>query len=206
MDTLLERTGSFGRFQKMMCILLTSSAVLSGLTAFISVFNNAVPEIRCVDKAQSFQTNETFLQDSCKLWANISKSESLNQESQYECHYDTSKLIIEYRVYAKKLHTLNVNKIWILKDRRTIDILLDKTKNRFFSTKSFGGDRIIYSSLSYLFLRLELWTVSKKQMWINFQKKKNSIPLFNEVIIFWEKKYLEVLRLKKFFQFWIIYA
>ena len=91
MDNLLERSGSFGKFQKMMFVLIGTSAILSGLTAFISVFNNAVPELHCRDKTKSFQSNEKFLENSCEIRANISKSESLNQESQFECFYDTSR-------------------------------------------------------------------------------------------------------------------
>lgn len=91
MDNLLEKSGSFGKFQKLMFVLIGTSAILSGLTAFISVFNNAVPELLCSDKTKNSESTEKFLENSCEIRANISKSESLNQESPFECFYDTSK-------------------------------------------------------------------------------------------------------------------
>ena len=91
MDKLLERIGSFGRFQKMIMLIIGSSATLSGLTAFMSVFNNAVPSLLCKDKTRSFHSNETFLDNTCEIIANITLSKENKQESPYECHYDTSR-------------------------------------------------------------------------------------------------------------------
>jgi len=51
--------------------------------------------------------------------------------------------ILKYRV-----STMNVNKIWWLWERRTLDVLLERTKNKFFFSKSFGDNCIIYASLS----------------------------------------------------------
>ncbi len=90
MDKLLEKAGSFGKFQKLILIIVGTSSTLSGLTAFMSVFNNAVPVVLCRNKQTSFEANETFLNNVCEIMANITRSKETNQETPFECHFDTS--------------------------------------------------------------------------------------------------------------------
>ncbi len=112
MDKLLEKVGSFGKFQKLVMIIIGSTATLSGLTAFMSVFNNAVPVVLCRNKQTSFEANETFLNNVCEIMANITKSKETNQETPFECHFDTSiwpKLSIWIIVCYNKIYNIFKN-------------------------------------------------------------------------------------------------
>lgn len=97
MDRLIERTGSFGRFQKLILVLIGMTGVLSGLAAFISIFNNAVPKLLCKHKSNITSLNEEYMENEnvCKILRNITIGKGTQDESLYHCKPDTS-ILIEY--------------------------------------------------------------------------------------------------------------
>ncbi len=99
MDKLLEKVGSFGKFQKLILIIIGTSATLSGLTVFMSVFNNAIPAVLCTNKQTSFKANETFLNNVCQVLENITKSKETSQETPYECSFDTSRTLFSVNAF-----------------------------------------------------------------------------------------------------------
>jgi hypothetical protein len=101
-------------------------------------------------------------------------------------NYYDKKCRYKYRLYTIKLHTLNVNKIWWLKAGRTSDILLGRTKNRYFFTKSF--ERQLHNLC--LIIRVEKNTYFNdlnysvhKKMWINFDLFFEIVFIFLFIIL-----------------------
>lgn len=95
MDELIERCGSFGKYQKMLLGIIGYITAVNGLLQFLSVFNNAVPQLTCHLKSSHLlhpDKQELYSLDSCDVFANISLSHEQNIETPYECEYDTSKL------------------------------------------------------------------------------------------------------------------
>ena len=80
-----------------------------------------------------------------------------------------------YRVSTIKVHTLNVNKVWWLWERRTLDMLLERTKNMCFFIKSFGRQ---LHNLCLIILKIPILTTwitgSKKsvnKLWLRIKKE-----------------------------------
>lgn len=95
MDELIERCGSFGKYQKILLGIIGYITAVNGLLQFLSVFNNAVPQLTCHLKSSHLlhpDKQEFYQLDSCDVFANISLSHGQSIETPYECEYDTSKL------------------------------------------------------------------------------------------------------------------
>ena len=107
MDDLIEKVGSFGRYQKALLFIIGSVTGMNGLTQFMSVFNNAVPKLLCKHK-QFNSTEDLYLPNSCEIFQNLSLSKANNYESPYECHYDTTyygrTIITEYDLICDRLY------------------------------------------------------------------------------------------------------
>lgn len=96
MDALIEKCGSFGKYQKMLLGIIGYVTAVNGLYQYMTVFNNAIPQLICNPKLNySLLVGQEFspLSDSCEVFSNISLSKEKDIESPYECHYDTSNLI-----------------------------------------------------------------------------------------------------------------
>lgn len=82
MDEIIKKSGEFGRYQTVMLLIIGYASALCGFTQYMSVFNNAVPEFDC------FQVNSTIiLPQTCEIFNNITKSNKLDQNPIFECHY-----------------------------------------------------------------------------------------------------------------------
>lgn len=105
MERLIEKTGSFGRFQKLILCVIGPVSALCGLAAFVSVFNSAFPKLVCKTKDQSFVYNETILNQECEIMNNISSSQI---NSPFECYYDTKyygkTIVTEWNLICKRIH------------------------------------------------------------------------------------------------------
>ena len=106
MENILEKAGSFGRYQKMLIIfMLGPIASLSGIAAVVSVFNNAIPQLICKDEFGSFYANQTVIDSVCNIIHNATQKISSNS---YECQYDTSvygiTIVTEWNLICGKLH------------------------------------------------------------------------------------------------------
>ena len=102
MDRLIEKAGSFGRFQKLILIVIGMTGVLSGLAAFISIFNNAIPKLLCKHKSNGSSINEGYInEDVCKILKNITLENQNERDSLFECQSDTSIVF-----YLNKLQRL----------------------------------------------------------------------------------------------------
>lgn len=107
MERLIEKTGSFGLFQKMLLLVIGPVAGLSGIVAFSSVFNNAMPKIFCKQKDTDLYSNGEFLSNVCEIMSNITLSKNLT-ELPYECHYDTEyygiTIVTEWNLICDKIY------------------------------------------------------------------------------------------------------
>ena len=108
MEKLIEKTGSFGRFQKLILCVIGPVSGLCGLAAFVSVFNSAFPKLICKTKDQSFDYNETLLSETCEIIKNISLSQRNQIESPFECYYDEKyygiTIVTEWNLICKRIH------------------------------------------------------------------------------------------------------
>ena len=110
MDDLIEKVGSFGRYQKGLLLIIGAVTGLNGITQFVSVFNNAVPKLLCQYKKlnNSFDDDGPYLPNSCEIFKNISLSKENNQEPLYECRYDTTyygrSVVTEYDLICDRLY------------------------------------------------------------------------------------------------------
>ena len=104
MESLIERVGSFGRFQKMILFVIGPVASLSGLVAFSSVFNNAAPKLLCKPR----NSNHTLSSNTCEILLNLTRSENDLIEAAYECYYDTyyygTTIVTEWNLICDKIH------------------------------------------------------------------------------------------------------
>ena len=104
MDELIEKVGSFGRYQKGLLVIIGSVTAMNGLTQFMSVFNNAVPNQLCRYK----EPNSSYLPNTCEIYKNISTSNLNGYDSPFECHYDTTHygrtIVTEYDLICDKLY------------------------------------------------------------------------------------------------------
>lgn len=92
MDELIEKCGSFGKYQKMLLGIIGYVTAVNGLYQYMTVFNNAIPQLICNPKPSlSPHYIQDFSTESCDAFRNISLSKELGYDSPYECHYDTSK-------------------------------------------------------------------------------------------------------------------
>lgn len=90
MDELIEKVGSFGKFQCICLILIGSITALCGINQYMSVFNAAVPKLLCKYKSQDAKdANFSYLENSCEAFNNISESNQANIESPYDCQFDS---------------------------------------------------------------------------------------------------------------------
>lgn len=109
MDELIEKVGSFGKYQKALLIIIGSVTAMNGLTQFMSVFNNAVPKQLCAYKQNnSLINNGSYLPNSCEIFKNISLSKLYDQDSPFECQYDTTHydktIVTEYDLICDRLY------------------------------------------------------------------------------------------------------
>lgn len=93
MDALIEKCGSFGMYQKMLLGIIGYVTAVNGLYQYMTVFNNAIPQLICNPKLNySLLVEQELPPDNCEIFSNISLSKEKGIESPYQCHYDTSKL------------------------------------------------------------------------------------------------------------------
>ena len=82
MDEIIETCGEFGRFQKLLLVIMGSVTGLCGFTQFMSVFNTASPDLMCKQKNED---NYYLPTNTCDIFMNI--SQSVGQNSPYECSF-----------------------------------------------------------------------------------------------------------------------
>lgn len=108
MENLIEKAGSFGKYQRILLLVLGPVSTLAGIAAFVSVFNNAKPELICRDRTQSFHSNNTILTNVCEIVENITLSKQSQIESKYECYYNTEyfgvTIITEWELICKRYY------------------------------------------------------------------------------------------------------
>jgi hypothetical protein len=78
-----KKDEKFGRYQKLMILVIGTASMLSAMPIFSSVFTAASPDFNCFFRNDS---NATKLDDSCDKWADIKLNKN---DSIYECRYDT---------------------------------------------------------------------------------------------------------------------
>ena len=77
MDGLLEKVGSFGRYQKVVICLISSMTSLVAMTTYASVFNNAVPKYICRNN------DGEELPNSCQIFENITNGIKCDFDKEY---------------------------------------------------------------------------------------------------------------------------
>lgn len=108
MDDLIEKVGSFGKYQKLLLFIIGSVTAMNGLVQFMSVFNHAIPKLLCQHKHYNSSYKENhYLSNSCEIFKNLSLSKE-NEESHYECQYDTTHygrtIVTEYDLICDRLY------------------------------------------------------------------------------------------------------
>lgn len=111
MDSLLDKIGGFGKFQKQVLVVVSLYSSMAALVTYSPVFNNAIPNLQCYHKDNSsILLDET---ESCRAWENINKNQ---QNSSYSCQYDRTyygeSIITEWNLIcdAKKVYFSQLTK------------------------------------------------------------------------------------------------
>lgn len=121
MDSFLESTGAFGRYQKVMTVLIGTLSSLSSFCIFASVFIAAESDLLCkyTNKTAVDQRliNKTLTsEEKCSMWANITNNDNnnLNKETlNYECKYDNTyygeTIITEWNLICERNFLVSVS-------------------------------------------------------------------------------------------------
>lgn len=109
MDSLIDRVGGFGKYQKLVLCVIGSIASLAALTTYASVFNNANPIMSCNHKNQTNISQE----ENCTVWTNMTQSNqgeswSNQGESPYVCKFSQENygktIVTEWGLICDKIH------------------------------------------------------------------------------------------------------
>ena len=84
MDTLIEEIGAFGKFQKILLLIIGATAIIPSFGLYSTIFTTASPDLICKNKL----LNESSSMKTCEMWENYTKSLSSNNESPFNCEFD----------------------------------------------------------------------------------------------------------------------
>lgn len=119
MEDLIIKVGAYGRYQKLMTILIASIVGIVSFTTYSSVFVIAEPKFQCYYKNSSIPKNTTGPNSqTCDILANISKSEELVENSIYMCKFDDtifgSTLITQLKLVCDKAYLPNLTQTFFM--------------------------------------------------------------------------------------------
>jgi hypothetical protein len=116
MDKIFDEIGGFGRFQKLVLIVIGAMSSLNAMAIFATVFIAAEPKLLCKyrDDNSSAYFNETF---QCTAWSNIAKSKAMNTSSPYECNWDDTwfgkTIITEYELICDRVYLAGLTQVYL---------------------------------------------------------------------------------------------
>lgn len=106
MEEIIERIGSFGRYQKGVLFLIGLISSLTATVVYTTVFTAVDPGLICGYKNQTDEDDLSALPDVCVIWKEISPNERNNQSAPYECRFDTTyydlTIVNEYDLVCDK--------------------------------------------------------------------------------------------------------
>jgi len=84
MDKILDDINGFGRYQKIVLLVIGAMSSLNAMAIYASVFIAAEPDLLC-----RFSNSTIDNSQKCDIWKNVTKSKELNISSPYNCEWDT---------------------------------------------------------------------------------------------------------------------
>lgn len=141
MDSLLEKVGGFGLFQKKILLMTSLYSTMVAYVTFMSVFNNARPKLECYNVADPNITLDEA--DSCDAWENIN-------QSVYQCQYNKTyygeSIVTEWDLICRP------QKIFLAQLTKTLFMIGAMCSffsgNYFFKITTFKSDVICHLNLN----------------------------------------------------------
>lgn len=117
MDTIIEDINGFGKYQKIVLLIIGAMSSLNAM-AIYAIFIAAEPELTCHFKDEYNNNNsKTFYNDQkCEIWKNFTKSKELNIMSPYKCEWDTKyyglTIINEWQLICDRAYLAGLTQVF----------------------------------------------------------------------------------------------
>jgi hypothetical protein len=112
MDKILNEINGFGKYQKVLLVLIGLMSSLDAMAIYATVFIAAKPKLMCKIK----DSNSTeYLSNTCEVWSNLTKAKELNLTSSYECDWDTEyygqTIINEWNLICDRVYLVSLTQV-----------------------------------------------------------------------------------------------
>lgn len=112
MDKILNEINGFGKYQKVLLVLIGLMSSLDAMAIYATVFIAAKPKLMCKIK----DSNSTeYLSNTCEVWSNLTKAKELNINSSYECDWDTEyygqTIINEWNLICDRVYLVSLTQV-----------------------------------------------------------------------------------------------
>jgi len=173
MDKLFEEIGSFGKYQKLILVLIGGISSLVSMNFYGTIFVTSEPELIC-----SALSNSTKLPtDSCEIWSIINSAEHPLKD-QYECYFDKnyygSTIITEWGLVCDKKYLASLTQtIYMI---GTISGMVGGVISDRFGRKL--SNRMFIVLLSSTIIICQIFTVKELNFSISFRYMFYCINMF----------------------------
>jgi hypothetical protein len=112
MDKILNEINGFGKYQKVLLVLIGLMSSLDAMAIYATVFIAAKPKLMCKIKDSNITE---YLSNTCEVWSNLTKAKELNISSSYECDWDTEyygqTIINEWNLICDRVYLVSLTQV-----------------------------------------------------------------------------------------------
>jgi MFS family permease len=115
MSSVIEIVDPFGRYQRLILVLIGSISALVSMNIYCLVFMAGEPALLC--ESTAIEQNKTFdLAETCEIWSNITKNQSYLQL--YNCSHDRTyydkTIITDWNLFCERSYMASLTQMYFM--------------------------------------------------------------------------------------------
>jgi MFS family permease len=111
MNSIIEEINPYGKYQKLLIILVGSMSMYTATCFYVTIFNTAQPDLVCrslYENSSAFKETRRISNKTCSIWKNYTLSKARNESLYYTCHFDEEyyslTIVNEWNLLCERQH------------------------------------------------------------------------------------------------------